>query len=127
MSVRQWLKRDGNMVISETSIEYVISLFAKVCLFAYQICNFCNSHAERPPDDNNIRGQMNPGGYVLLNVPDQPHVTNVVWIFNADLKGWLPRYLVDQTLANLLMRHHECMREELQAYNPDTANDELYV
>lgn len=66
-------------------------------------------------------------GYVLLSVPDQPHVTNVVWIFNADLKGWLPRYLVDQTLANLLMKHHECMRLEMQAYNPDSNDDDLYV
>ena len=63
----------------------------------------------------------------MLSVPDHPHVTNVVWIFNADLKGWLPRYLVDQTLANLLMKHHECMRLEMQAFNPDYNNDDLYV
>lgn len=106
VSVRQWLKRDGNMVISETSIE----------------------HPDRPPSDEHIRGQLGPGGYVLLSVPDQPHITNVIWIFNADLKGWLPRYLVDQTLANLLMRHHECMREELQLYNPNASGAEnLYV
>eukprot|EP00041_Stephanoeca_diplocostata_P001040 m.18633 g.18633 ORF g.18633 m.18633 type:complete len:551 (+) comp11532_c0_seq2:122-1774(+) len=106
--VRQWVKRDGNMVIAETSIE----------------------HPDRPTADGQIRGLMGPGGYVLMTVPGQPHVTNLIWVFNADLKGWLPRYLVHQTMCNLLVTHHEGVRSLLQSPSSSAAEnpkEELYV
>ena len=47
VSVRQWLKRDGNMVISETSVE----------------------HPDRPATDEHIRGLMGPGGESGISLP----------------------------------------------------------
>jgi len=87
--VRQWMKRDGNMVIAENTSE----------------------HHDRPTGvESAVRGELGPGGYVLLSVPGQPHVTNLIWIFNVDLKGWIPRYVVDHTMINLLAVHHERVR-----------------
>jgi len=87
VNVRRWMKRDGNVVIAEVKAE----------------------HQSKPPTEDNIRGQYGPGGYVLLSIKDRPHVTRVMWLINIDFKGWLPRYLVDQTMSNLLIEHHDAV------------------
>eukprot|EP00037_Helgoeca_nana_P015309 m.143029 g.143029 ORF g.143029 m.143029 type:complete len:491 (-) comp22958_c0_seq1:2546-4018(-) len=104
--VRQWLKRDGNMVIAQTVTE----------------------HPKRLASDGaTVRGDLGPGGYVLLSVPGQPNVTNLVWIFNVDLKGWIPRYVVEQTMVNLLAVHHERVRSLVPQSTSGQPRNEIYI
>eukprot|EP00038_Savillea_parva_P016685 m.17627 g.17627 ORF g.17627 m.17627 type:complete len:488 (-) comp3516_c0_seq1:91-1554(-) len=104
--VRQWLKRDGNMVIAENTVE----------------------HPARPPYESaTVRGELGPGGYVLLSIAGQPHVTNLVWIFNVDLKGWIPRYVVEQTMVGLLAVHHERVRSLVPPSNEGKSRNEIYI
>lgn len=88
VSIRKWLIKDGNVVIAEVGCE----------------------HPDRPPIEANIRATNGPGGYVLMAIKGRPHVTRFVWLFNADLRGWLPSFVANQTMANALIEHQESVR-----------------
>jgi hypothetical protein len=52
-----------------------------------------------------------------------------VWIFNVDLKGWIPQYVVEHTMVSLLAVHHERVRS-LVPPSSDAAQhsrNEIYV
>lgn len=85
-------------------------------------------HPARPPYESaTVRGELGPGGYVLLSIAGQPHVTNLVWIFNVDLKGWIPRYVVEQTMVGLLAVHHERVRSLVPPSNEGKSRNEIYI
>lgn len=88
VSIRKWLIKDGNVVIAEVGCD----------------------HPDRPPIEANIRATNGPGGYVLMAIKGRPHVTRCVWLFNADLRGWLPSFVANQTMANALIEHQEAVR-----------------
>lgn len=104
--VRQWNKRDGNVVIAENVTEHPARL---------------------DQDGSTVRGELGPGGYVLLTVPGQPHVTNLIWVFNVDFKGWIARYLVDNTMSHLLVVHHERVRSLVPPSTAGQRNEEIYI
>jgi hypothetical protein len=88
VSIRKWLIKDGNVVIAEVGCD----------------------HPDRPETETNIRATNGAGGYVLMAIKGRPHVTRFVWIFNADLKGWLPSFVANQTMVNALIEHQEAVR-----------------
>lgn len=56
-------------------------------------------------DGSVIRGWNGPGGIVIKRLPPIKQQSRcwVCWILNKDLRGWLPRTLVDQVLAGVLV------------------------
>lgn len=51
------------------------------------------------PDGSVVRGWNGPGGIVIRRL--SPTRCWVCWVLNKDLRGWLPRTLVDQVLATV--------------------------
>ncbi|BFY97249.1 hypothetical protein BsWGS_00289 [Bradybaena similaris] len=53
---------------------------------------------EYPPDGKFVRGFNHPSGMMCLSVPDKPNSTRVVTFIQSDIKGLLPRSLVDAAI-----------------------------
>nr|XP_034990838.1 stAR-related lipid transfer protein 3 [Zootoca vivipara]XP_034990839.1 stAR-related lipid transfer protein 3 [Zootoca vivipara]XP_034990840.1 stAR-related lipid transfer protein 3 [Zootoca vivipara] len=56
-------------------------------------------HSARPPTSKYVRAENGPGGFVALKCPTNPNLCTLFWILNTDLKGRLPRYLINQSLS----------------------------
>ncbi|XP_077169764.1 stAR-related lipid transfer protein 3 [Paroedura picta] len=56
-------------------------------------------HSSRPPVAKYVRAENGPGGFVALKCPTNPNLCTLIWVLNADLKGRLPRYLINQSLG----------------------------
>ncbi|KAM6452266.1 stAR-related lipid transfer protein 3 isoform 1-T2 [Liasis olivaceus] len=56
-------------------------------------------HSLRPPTSKYVRAENGPGGFVALKCPTNPNLCTLFWILNTDLKGRLPRYLINQSLS----------------------------
>ncbi|XP_007424264.1 stAR-related lipid transfer protein 3 [Python bivittatus] len=56
-------------------------------------------HSLRPPTSKYVRAENGPGGFVALKCPTNPNLCTLFWILNTDLKGRLPRYLINQSLG----------------------------
>lgn len=65
-----------------------------------------HSKAIPSPDGSIVRGWNGPGGIVIRKLAPNSNTGGarcwVCWILNKDLRGWLPRTLVDQVLATVL-------------------------
>lgn len=57
-----------------------------------------------PPKPGLIRGENGPGGYIIQPNQSAQNTCRFTWILDTSLKGWLPQYLIDQTLSNILIR-----------------------
>ncbi|XP_048373670.1 stAR-related lipid transfer protein 3 isoform X1 [Sphaerodactylus townsendi] len=56
-------------------------------------------HILRPPTSKYVRAENGPGGFVALKCPTNSNLCTLIWVLNADLKGRLPRYLINQSLG----------------------------
>ncbi|KAG8439056.1 hypothetical protein GDO86_005309, partial [Hymenochirus boettgeri] len=45
------------------------------------------------------RGENGPGGFIVRKCPKNSNVCTFIWVLNTDVKGRLPRTLVNQSLA----------------------------
>ncbi|XP_041029545.1 stAR-related lipid transfer protein 3 isoform X2 [Carcharodon carcharias] len=71
------------------------------------------THDTRPPQKKYVRGENGPGGFVVLKSPRNPSVCTFVWILNTDLKGQLPRYLIQQSLAVTMFEFISHLRQRI--------------
>lgn len=65
------------------------------------------------PDGSVIRGWNGPGGIVIRRLPPSPCLASrcsVCWILNKDLRGWIPRTIVDQKLSGVLIDYIQNLR-----------------
>ncbi|XP_068930377.1 stAR-related lipid transfer protein 3 isoform X2 [Petaurus breviceps papuanus] len=65
----------------------------------YLSSGISTTHFAKPPLHKYVRGENGPGGFIVLKSPNNPRVCTFVWVLNTDLKGRLPRYLIQQSLA----------------------------
>ncbi|XP_067869800.1 stAR-related lipid transfer protein 3 isoform X2 [Heterodontus francisci] len=75
------------------------------------------THDSRPPLNKYVRGETGPGGFVVLKSPRNPSVCTFVWILNTDLKGRLPRYLIQQSLAATMFEFIANLRQRISEMN----------
>ncbi|XP_022245101.1 steroidogenic acute regulatory protein-like [Limulus polyphemus] len=54
------------------------------------------------------RGEHGPSVYVFS--PVDGSTCHLQWLVNTDLKGWLPQYLIDQTMASLMFNYVKHLR-----------------
>ncbi|CAF0794826.1 unnamed protein product [Brachionus calyciflorus] len=54
---------------------------------------------EIPESEDYVRGENGPTGYIFSRIDDNS--TRLTWILNVNLKGWLPQYLIDQSLSTV--------------------------
>ncbi|XP_005994097.1 stAR-related lipid transfer protein 3 isoform X2 [Latimeria chalumnae] len=65
----------------------------------YISSGMATAHELKPPLNRFVRGENGPGGFVVLKCANNPSICTFIWILNTDLKGRLPRYLINQSLA----------------------------
>ncbi|XP_065667049.1 stAR-related lipid transfer protein 3 isoform X4 [Hydra vulgaris] len=56
-----------------------------------------------PTKSGIIRGHNGPGGFILRDIPNEPGKTELFWLLNTDIKGWLPSRLVEQSLSGVMV------------------------
>jgi hypothetical protein len=71
-------------------------------------------HSMVPKRSRYVRGMNGPGGYVIAPIPGQPERCDVCWILNADLRGWVPRGIVDSSYAPVLISWALHLRKALR-------------
>ncbi|KAL4659292.1 stAR-related lipid transfer protein 3 [Arapaima gigas] len=70
-------------------------------------------HKARPPHSRFVRGENGPGGFVVLKSSNNPSLCNFIWVLNTDLKGRLPRYLINQSLAATMFEFMNHLRQRV--------------
>ncbi|XP_059494616.1 stAR-related lipid transfer protein 3 isoform X2 [Stegostoma tigrinum] len=71
------------------------------------------THDSRPPQNKYVRGENGPGGFVVLKCPQNPRACTFLWILNTDLKGRLPQYLIQQSLAATMFEFIAHLRQRI--------------
>lgn len=71
------------------------------------------THPSRPQLTKYVRGENGPGGFVVLKSSRNPSVCTFIWILNTDLKGRLPRYLINQSLAATMFEFCSHLRKRV--------------
>ncbi|CAF0769189.1 unnamed protein product [Didymodactylos carnosus] len=91
-------KRDFVNLSVRRFIDNVAVLGARACL-----------HINAPPKDNCVRGENGPTAYIIEKIDDS--TSKFTWILNVDLKGWLPQYIINQSLASVQIELIESLRK----------------
>lgn len=73
----------------------------------------CNSTIvldELPPKTDHVRGENGPGGWAFREAEGNPNRTEYMWLFDVDLKGWLPQSVIDIAMSHMLFRTGQGVR-----------------
>lgn len=65
-------------------------------------CNVAVEVDEMPPKEEHVRGTNGPGGWAMREAEGNPNRTEYVWVFDVDLKGWLPQSVIDTAMSFML-------------------------
>ncbi|KAL4617730.1 stAR-related lipid transfer protein 3 [Arapaima gigas] len=79
----------------------------------YMSAGMSTSHDAKPAHGRYIRGENGPGGFVVLKSSANPSVCTFIWVLNTDLKGRLPRYLIQQSLAATMFEFLVHLRQRI--------------
>ncbi|XP_059818701.1 stAR-related lipid transfer protein 3-like [Hypanus sabinus] len=85
----------------------------------YISAGMSTTHDSRPPLKKYIRGENGPGGFVVIKSFRNPSVCTFIWILNTDLKGRLPRYLVQQSLSATMIEFMAHLRQRVREMSED--------
>lgn len=91
ITVRTWEKAGDDYISSGISINY----------------------AGMPPQKAYVRGENGPSAWFIECIPGEPNMCRFHWLLNTDLKGWIPQYLIDQTLARVMLEFIGYLRKHL--------------
>ncbi|CAF0858913.1 unnamed protein product [Adineta ricciae] len=78
-----------------------------IAILAGQSCDY----PKMPPKDNCVRGENGPTAYIVEKIDDTS--CRFTWLLNVDLKGWLPQYLINSSLASAQLTLVESIRNYL--------------
>ncbi|XP_067021155.1 stAR-related lipid transfer protein 3-like [Acropora muricata] len=73
----------------------------------------CNSTIvldDLPPKTDHVRGENGPGGWAFKEAEGNPNRTEYMWLFDVDLKGWLPQSVIDIAMSHMLFRTGQGVR-----------------
>lgn len=79
-------------------------------------------HPSMPPCKGHVRGENKSCGWIFKPVPDNPNRCIFCWIFNSDLKGWIPHYIVEQAISGVLLQFLRHLREHCAGIRPSHPN-----
>ncbi|XP_069771384.1 steroidogenic acute regulatory protein, mitochondrial [Narcine bancroftii] len=68
-----------------------------------------------PQQDGFIRGENGPTCMVLRPTADDPNKTKFTWLLSIDLKGWLPKSLINQVLCQTQAEFAQHLRQHLDS------------
>ncbi|UJR36274.1 hypothetical protein I4U23_029004 [Adineta vaga] len=78
-----------------------------IAILAGQACNY----PKMPAKDNCVRGENGPTAYIVEKIDET--TCKFTWLLNVDLKGWLPQYLINSSLASAQLTLVESVRNYL--------------
>uniref|UniRef100_A0A8C7Y2D1 StAR related lipid transfer domain containing 3 n=1 Tax=Oryzias sinensis TaxID=183150 RepID=A0A8C7Y2D1_9TELE len=84
----------------------------------YLSAGMATNHDLKPPVGRYVRGENGPGGFVVLKSSSNPSVCTFIWVLNTDLKGRLPRYLINQSLAATMFEFMSHLRQRMAEIRP---------
>lgn len=88
VSLRHWGIIDGCYVSASVSIE----------------------HPEIPKTEY-IRGENGVGCWVMRPINEEPNKCVFQWMLNTNLKGWIPQYVIDASLTNVMFEYLNDLRK----------------
>jgi hypothetical protein len=59
-----------------------------------------------------VRGINGPGGYTFVERKGS-QACEVCWVVNSDVRGWIPRSLVESAMVSVLLRFHDELSAQL--------------
>ncbi|XP_078731636.1 steroidogenic acute regulatory protein, mitochondrial [Lampetra fluviatilis] len=66
-----------------------------------------------PPQDAYIRGETGPSLIMLRPSAKDPSKTHIIWLLNIDLKGWLPKSLINRALSRMQLDFATSLRARM--------------
>ncbi|CAF3412009.1 unnamed protein product [Rotaria socialis] len=90
-------KRDFVNLAVRRFIDDTAILAAQACL-----------HSKMPPNNSCVRGENGPTAYVVEK--NDEATCKFTWLLNVNLKGWLPQYLINSSLASVQLNLVESLR-----------------
>jgi hypothetical protein len=60
------------------------------------------------------RGHNGPGGYVFGPASDNPDHTQLIWLLDTDLKGWIPKYIIDKALTGVMVTFFSALTAQVE-------------
>lgn len=124
---------------SQTDIIYVVAEgvggivscrdFVAVRMLQYRGGSIINgmvsvTHPAMPPQANCVRGEHGPSVYVFTPVDGSNNKCHLQWLANTNLKGWLPQYLIDQTMASVMLDYIKHLRSFAKNLNTTHVGEE---
>ncbi|XP_059822093.1 steroidogenic acute regulatory protein, mitochondrial [Hypanus sabinus] len=75
-----------------------------------------STHCNLMPQQNGfIRGENGPNCIVLRPSAEDPNKTKFTWLLSIDLKGWLPKSLINQALCQTQADFAQCLRQHMNS------------
>nr|XP_032802224.1 stAR-related lipid transfer protein 3-like [Petromyzon marinus] len=71
-------------------------------------------HENKPPSSDFVRGNNDSGGFIVQKNSEQHNGCSFIWILNTDIKGNIPRYLVNKSLAEIMFAFASSLRQHLK-------------
>ncbi|XP_054713776.1 steroidogenic acute regulatory protein, mitochondrial-like [Uloborus diversus] len=68
------------------------------------------SHPKVPEHPSYVRGQHRLCTYVISPLPQDPNRSKVTWLMQVNLNGWLPQYIIDQTISIGMLDHVKAIK-----------------
>lgn len=84
----------------------------------YLSAGMATEHEAKPACARYVRGENGPGGFVVLKSSSNPSVCTFIWVLNTDLKGRLPRYLIQSSLAATMFEFMSHLRQRMADLRP---------
>lgn len=80
---------------------------------SYLLCVIGSEHADQPPKKTIVRGEQGPLLYMLAPSESDAEHSKFQWLLNVNLKGWLPQYLIDKTMAKSMLDYADALRAHI--------------
>lgn len=77
-------------------------------------CNVGVECDEMPPKKEHVRAANGPGGWAMQEAEGNPSRTEYVWLFDVDLKGWLPQSVIDAAMSFMLFQTGQGLKAYIQ-------------
>lgn len=78
----------------------------------YIHASMSTTHPDSPVMTKYVRGEQGPCVYVISPLKTDPRKCQLQWLLNTNLKGWLPQYLIDQTLSTVMLEYVQSLRKQ---------------
>ncbi|XP_009316894.1 PREDICTED: steroidogenic acute regulatory protein, mitochondrial [Pygoscelis adeliae] len=77
------------------------------------LAGMSTKHGAMPEQEGFVRAENGPTCMILRPLPGSPSQTKLIWLLSIDLKGWLPKTIINQVLSQTQVDFANHLRERL--------------